>query len=185
MDAPSRSSMPPSKVSRRLFLKRTAWGVVWLGVSKHLLATSPLSGAARAIPTTTNTAGRLLSSSQMATLQSLCDRLLPSDGALPAASSLNVAGKLDQFLTTIDPPVAAQIAQLLDLFEFSPMIFDFKWGRFSSLSPGEQDEILNSWATSRLEFRRTGFVALKKLSMAVYYSQEAAWKAIGYDGPLV
>jgi len=181
MDVSLHSALDLENRSRRRFLRKTLLGVVALGVSKYFLPTSFLNATAVSSSTTIG----FLSPAQMATLQALSNRLIPSGEAMPAAAELNVAGGLDQFLMIIDPPVAEQIAQLLDLFDFSPMIFDFKWGRFTSLPPADQDDVLSSWATSRLEFRRTGFVALKKLSMAVYYSQDAVWKTIGYDGPLV
>ena len=54
---------------------------------------------------------------------------------------------------------------------------------FSTLSPDTQTEVIRGWATSRLAFRRTGFVAIKRVAMSVYYAQEASWPAIGFPGP--
>jgi hypothetical protein len=39
--------------------------------------------------------------------------------------------------------------------------------------------------TSRLDLRRRAFYALRNLSYLGYYSQDATWGLIGYQGPFV
>lgn len=166
--------------SRRRFLKRTTLGLVALGFSRYVLAGSgPNSSLA-----STSSLVHFLTPKQLRILESICDRLLPKGEGMPGAQELKVATFIDAYLKSIDSPVAEQIAGLIDLFEISPWLFDFKWVRFTSLSPAEQDQVLISWSTSRFDFRRTGFQALKRLSMAAYYGQEATWKGIGYEGPM-
>jgi gluconate 2-dehydrogenase subunit 3-like protein len=109
--------------------------------------------------------------------------MVPAVEGFPGATDLKVAARLDVYLSKMDRGIAEQIAQLLDLFEWSPIVFDFKPARFTFLTPDQRDEVMHAWATSRFEFRRTGFQALRRLSMAGYYGQEGSWKAIGYEGP--
>ncbi len=168
-------------LSRRRFLKRTALGIVALGFSRYVLAGS----VSPDFMASSRSSIHFLTPKQFQILESVCDRLIQKSEGMPGAQELKVAASIDAYLESIDRPVAEQIAQLIDLFEISPWLFDFKWARFTSLSPAEQDQVLISWSTSRFDFRRTGFHALKRLSMAAYYGQEATWKAIGYEGPLV
>lgn len=167
--------------SRRKFLKRTVLGMAALGLTRVAWASEFLFG----MNVSARDAGRFLTVRQGRVLESICERLIPSGEAMPDAQELAIAARLDDYLKTLDRPVAIQIAQLLDLFEISPLVWNFKFSRFTSLSAIEQDQVLQSWASSRLDFRRTGFQALKRLSMAAYYGQEAPWKAIGYEGPWV
>ena len=55
--------------------------------------------------------------------------------------------------------------------------------RFTNLAAEWQDIYLSDWAGSRFQVRRLVFQALKNLSMLGYYSQDATWRAIHYDGP--
>lgn len=165
--------------SRRRFLKKTVLGLAALSFSRIALSSSPQSGDILS----TKTGLRFLSPRQFQVLEAICDRMLPAAEGLPGATDLKVAAHLDVYLSTMDRSVGQQIAQLLDLFEWSPLLFDFKPARFTSLTPDQRDEVLHGWATSRFEFRRTGFQALRRLSMAGYYGQEGSWKAIGYEGP--
>jgi hypothetical protein len=52
------------------------------------------------------------------------------------------------------------------------------------MSTESQDDYLEGWMTSRLGFRRTGFQALKRLCMSMYYTDPASFSAIGYT-PMV
>jgi hypothetical protein len=166
-------------LSRRRFLKKTALGLVALSFARVAFSSFP-----RAIGVSATNAGlRFLTPKQFHVLQAICDRMVPAAEGLPGSTDLKVAAHLDGFLSTMDHGIAEQIAQLLDVFEWSPLLFDFKPARFTSLTPAQRDEVLRAWATSRFEFRRTGFQALRRLSMAGYYGQEGSWKAIGYDGP--
>ena len=41
---------------------------------------------------------------------------------------------------------------------------------------------LSRWLLMRLAFRRTGFQALKRLCVSMYYTDKVSWDAIGYSG---
>ena len=101
----------------------------------------------------------------------------------PAASEVDVAGKIENLVSGLGPRAATDFRRLLSLFEWSPVLFDARPARFSTLSPDAQTEVLRGWVTSRLGFRRTGFIAIKRVAMSVYYAQEASWPAIEFPGP--
>jgi Gluconate 2-dehydrogenase subunit 3 len=169
----------PDGSGRRRFLKKTLMGLLALSFARVAFSSPPQ----RAEGALSKNSLRFLSPQQFRALEAFCDRMVPAAEDAPGAADLSVAARLDLYLSTMDRGVAEQIAQLLDVFEWSPMVFDFKPARFTSLTLAHRDEVLRAWATSRLEFRRVGFQALRRLSMAAYYSQEGSWKAIGYDGP--
>ncbi len=179
------SSSPPALMlevaSRRKFLKQTTFGLLALSAAR-VYAALPWKESSLL---TVATERKFLTANQFRILTAISARMIPGGNGFPSAGELHVAHRVDEFLSTMDRPVADQIAMLLEVFELSPIFFDFKWGRFTSLSAGEQDAVMNSWSTSRLEFRRTGFLALKRLCMAVYYTQDPTWKNIGYDGPFL
>lgn len=173
--------LDPEVPLRRRFLKKTVLGVIALSVTRISFSSSIPSASTEAMRESKD----FLSPKQFQVLEAICDRMIPAGDGLPGARELKIAGHLDIYFSKMDRPVAEQIAQLLDLFDVSPLLFDFKAGRFTSLAAPQQDEVLKSWASSRLEFRRTGFEALKRLAMSAYYGQEATWKMIGYDGPVI
>jgi Gluconate 2-dehydrogenase subunit 3 len=116
-------------------------------------------------------------------LRSLCERLLPGGGGEPGAMEMDVPGRIELLLAELGPGATRDFRRLLALIEWSPWLFEAKPGRFTRLSPREQDQVLRGWADSRLGFRRTGFVAVKRLAMSVYYAQRQSWPAIGFPGP--
>lgn len=181
LDSQMASFLELNNPSRRRFLKKTAVGFLTLSLARVTFS----NGISSKDPSSPKVSLRILSPKQFQVLETICDRMIPPSEGMPGTVDLNVAGRIDEFLSTVDRPIAEQMAQLLDVFEVSPIIFDLQTSRFTSLRPHQQDEVLKSWATSRLEFRRTGFVALKRLALSAYYGNEATWKAIGYDGPLV
>ena len=104
---------------------------------------------------------------------------------MPAVRDTNAIATIDQALLQLDPAVQSQVGWLLILFQWGPPLFQFKPKTFTGLTPDERDEYLNGWLTSRRDTRRLAFRALKNLSMLGYYSQDATWKGIHYDGPWV
>ncbi len=127
--------------------------------------------------------GDTFSNSERLTLGAICERLLPGGGRAPSAGAVDVAVKIEDLVSGLGPRAATDFKRLLSLFEWSPILFEARLGRFSTLPPETQTEIIRGWATSRLGFRRTGFVAIKRVAMSVYYVQEASWPAIGFPGP--
>lgn len=114
-------------------------------------------------------------------LRAICARLLPGGGRAPAAAEVDVAGRMERLLHALG--ATSDFRRLLALFEWSPWLFEAKPGRFTRLSAESQDQVIRGWATSRLGFRRSGFVAIKRLAMSIYYTQQETWAAIGFPGP--
>ncbi|MGH9460681.1 MAG: gluconate 2-dehydrogenase subunit 3 family protein [Vicinamibacteria bacterium] len=114
-------------------------------------------------------------------LRAICARLLPVGGRAPGAPAIDVAGRMERLLDELG--ATSDFRRLLALFEWSPLLFEANPHRFTQLSPGGQDRVLHGWAASRLGFRRSGFVAIKRLAMSLYYTRPESWPAIGFPGP--
>ena len=69
--------------------------------------------------------------------------------------------------------------------DWGPYLFDWRFARFRELDDAGKDASLRGWMTSSLALRRLAFQALKNLSMLGWYSQDASWASIGYQGPLI
>ena len=103
----------------------------------------------------------------------------------PTTAELDVAGKADAFLAPLDEASAKDLKQLLALFDNA--LFSVLTGGparpFTQMTPEQQHAHLERWATSRLAVRRTGFQALKRLAVAIYYSSPLSYASVGYPGP--
>lgn len=167
-------------LSRRSFLQSTALVSGWLAVSRLPLATAT---AAEAVATD---GLQVLTPAEAEVLAAVGERIaFTGDPAMPAFHETAALKTIDQALRMVDDNIREQIGWLLWLFDYGPPVFSFRFARFTSLSPEEQDEYIRGWALSRLGVRRIGFQALKNLVMLGYYSQDATWKGIHYRGPWV
>ena len=171
---PSPQAVLRESFGRREFLRRGAGGLL-------LALGGVLPGCGRAGGGRDD--HRLLSDSERQVLQAICERFLPGGGRAPAASEIDVAGKIERLLPELGPHAISDFRHLLTLFEWSPLLFECKLVRFTTLPPELQDQVIRGWAVSRLGFRRSGFAAMKRLAMSVYYTQEESWPAIGFPGP--
>jgi len=117
--------------------------------------------------------------------QSIADRIIGQPlQAGPTAADVGVAARADQFLGKADPEVQDQFHQLLTVFNapFFTFLFDFRFSSFLNMSPEDKDSYLEDWMTSYLSFRRTGFQALKRISLSMFYTDSRSWPEIGYEG---
>jgi hypothetical protein len=97
---------------------------------------------------------------------------------------IDAAGRADAFLADDDPEIQSQIHLLLAIFgsRLFAFLFDLRLVPFLDMRPADQDTYLEDWMTSSLEFRRTGFVALKRICLSMYYTDSRSFQAIAYEG---
>jgi hypothetical protein len=170
-----------ARISRRVFLKETLFGVACLSAAKLVPAGVLLAGDQKGVPEKLF----FFAPKEYLIFQAAAERLigLTSEGD-SKAEVIDVAGRADQFLSGADPEVQDQIHQLLTIFN-APLftfLFDFRFSSFLSMSPEDKDTYLEDWMTSIFGVRRSGFQALKRISMSMYYTDERSWKDIGYEG---
>ncbi len=166
-------------VTRRAFLRKSLIGTLVLSSSSLFLT----SCASYKTPETELLA---LSPKEFACLNGVCDALVPFDSEnLPRPSEIGTARAVDKLLSTLPDENKKQMKLLFSAFEHSPLIFAFSKTPFSQQPLDKQRKILASLENNSLSFARLAFMAIKMLAMLGYYTRDAAWKAIGYDGPLV
>ncbi|HTY59338.1 MAG TPA: hypothetical protein VMF59_10985 [Bacteroidota bacterium] len=167
--------------SRRRFLRRTLFGTAALFVAPLLP-----HGSLRA-QTGGDTGRKLLffSEEEYAVVSAAAARLTGYTAGDPGSKeTIDRAQRADQFLSTEDPEIQDQIHLLLRVFNspIASFFFSFKFSSFSAMDASGQDSYIEGWMTSSLGFRRTGFQALKRLSMSMHYTDERSWPEIGFHG---
>jgi hypothetical protein len=130
--------------------------------------------------------GRFFDDAQTEILTQLMQRMVET--GLPGAPQVRdtrAVATVDAVCHGLDPAVSGVLPLALLLVEWSPLLFDFRFARFTSLGADEQDASLRSWATSRLTLRRTAFLGLRNLCFLGWYSQPEVFRLIDYQGPLL
>jgi hypothetical protein len=171
---------------RRKFLKRGLLG----GGLLALAGTLPFAFRTTAIGRRPRRELRLLSLEEHAVLAAAAARLVPGDGAeatWPSAEAVDCAGKIDALLATVHPDAGSDFRRLLRLFEssFLGTFIAASPRPFTRATPAEQDARLEAWRRSRFTVLRSGYQALKRLTLAAYYSSPEVYALIGYAGPPV
>lgn len=115
----------------------------------------------------------------------LSERLLPPRPGFPAPLDVDLPRRIDGLVALMPPEGRKEVRQLVGLFEnaLAGLVLDGQWKPFTASTNEEQDARIRSWQQSRLEVRRTGFRALKKIVYSSYYGARETWAAIGYPGP--
>ncbi len=118
-------------------------------------------------------------------LAAIADRVTPGTTDAPTARELDVAYQIDTLLDSLHPSVAWELNQLLKLFDnaITGLLLDGRITTFTASPPEVQDEVLQSWRTSRLSVRRQGYRALRNLCAATYFADPATYASVGYPGP--
>jgi hypothetical protein len=171
-------------IGRRRFLRETLFGTAALGAAP-LLPSLAMRGE---VPQEIARRLEFFSEGEYLVVSAVAERLI---GNVPGESSpedrIDAALRADQFLSGEDPEIQDQIHLLLSVFNsaITAILFDFKFSRFLTMNAADQGSYLEGWMTSSIGFRRTGFQALKRLCMSIYYTDARSWEAIGYQGMLL
>lgn len=171
------SPAPSLRASRRGFLSLAASGAA-------LTALARLSGAG--VLPANRVRGAFFAEPEREILTRVAERMVETGAAgAPALRETRAIEVIDRICAGLDPKITGVLPHLLRLVEWGPLLFDFTPTRFSRMSDAECDASLRAWMSSRLGFRRRAFYALRNLSFLGYYSQDATWSLIGYQGPVV
>ncbi len=129
-----------------------------------------------------------LSPRQRATLSAICETLLAGEPGLEQTRR-----RVEWLLAALpDPRDRMRLGLLLRALDV-PLLNLVLSGRLHSLAAlpvTEREKLLQSWAFSSSAPRRAGFQALKRLVHVAHYCwpqddrSHAAWRAVGYPGPL-
>jgi len=173
--------LPGEREGRRSFLKYglagaallAVGGGTWLGTRRTL----PASGLAG--PFT------VLTPEEATIFLELSERLLPPRPGFPAPLDVDLPRRIDALLALMPTEGQKEVRQLAGLFEnaLAGLVLDGQWKTFTASSEQQQEARIRAWQQSRLDVRRTGFRALKKIVYSSYYGARETWGAIGYPGP--
>jgi Gluconate 2-dehydrogenase subunit 3 len=159
-------------MNRRQFMQRGLLGGVLLGAAGYFAATRPThEGVPPSEPL------QSLSTRAYHVLTAVMACILPN-----GAEVSPVAIRFDRAVAQKDPAVQADLEKLLLLLDnaLSTFVLDHRLGTFTSLSRESQNAVLDSWRESRIAVRRTGYQALRRLTLAFYYADPAVQGALGY-----
>lgn len=122
---------------------------------------------------------------EAAILLAIARRVVPTGTPFPSPEVVRVPERVDAFLGMSHAGVQRDVKRLLELFDSAllGLVLDGSPTRFRTASAATQDARLSAWARSRLDVRRTGFRALRRLICSAYYSSPSTWGALGYPGP--
>ena len=169
-----------SRFSRRFLLRRTAYGAAAMALGGALLGS--WSRRVTRLPAAPLTC---LAADEAAILTAVCETFLPPAPGFPTIQDAHLVERLDAKLASMDPEDAGDVKTLLSVFEYGAPVVGPALGRFTGLSDAARERYLAGWEQSRLEFKRTGFHALKYLIYLFYYDTPASWKKLQYAGPVL
>lgn len=175
-----RSLLVPSS-TRRGFLRLAGATAAF-----SALAQLRVMPAAAAGPGTQASQGRFFDDAETEILTQLMQRMVETGlPDAPQVRATRAVATVDAVCLGLDPAISGVLPLALLLVEWSPLLFDLRLARFTTLGADEQDASLRSWTTSRFQLRRTAFLGLRNLCFLGWYSQPEVWSLIGYQGPLL
>jgi len=172
--------------SRRGFL-----GLVGSGTALASLASLRALPAGAAVGTPGAAVGtpgvvRFFAPTETEILTQVVERMVDTgESAAPAVRETRAIATIDALCASLDPAATAPLPALLRLMEWGPLLFEFRFSRFTQLDAAAQDAALAGWMRSSLTLRRMGFYALRNLALLGYWSQDETWPLVGYAGPLL
>lgn len=113
------------------------------------------------------------------------------DTLVPDGAGQGLAERVAAVVDGLPPADQAQLGFLLGLFDsrLVNLLFTGRPGTFSAMDRGARERYLRSWALSRLNLRRSGFQALKRITAVTRYTAtdekggNPTWAALQYPGP--
>jgi hypothetical protein len=109
----------------------------------------------------------------------------PRDASIPTPDDVDVAGFIDGYVARMPAAVRRDLFRAFAYVEHVAPLGLGHVSRFTELAPEEQDEVLASLSTSRLDLLRGAFEGIKSLVFMGYYRDARTWKILGYEGPLL
>ena len=106
--------------------------------------------------------------------------LIPRGGAFAAgAEDFDLIDRLNELLERVDPAMRRALPAALAWLQIRSLVFT---GRtLAALSPERATRLLAGMEHSRLMINRYMLLIFKLLTMMVFYEQESAARAIGYE----
>lgn len=168
-------------VTRRLFLQRSvlALAATLAPALSHAVAASPATGAPLATP-----ALLAFSADDYRLLSVVSEAFIPSEPDSPGARTIDLAARIDRYTSPQDESLIQGVRGALLFIENTAPELIGETRKFSQLDPANQEKVLLALNTASA-LTTMIFVAVRGLCLFYFYTDEAGWKEMGYDGPLV
>lgn len=110
--------------------------------------------------------------------------VVPRPGA-PSLADVGAVRNADRHLARLDADAQKDFRRLLSLFDnaLAGFVLCGTIAPFTRLSPQSRASFLAKWESHRIGALRSGYQALKRLSVASYYGNPKTYFAVGYPGP--
>jgi hypothetical protein len=151
---------------------------------RSFLGLSAASLAVLALHADAHAAEGELTPNRLATLAAIADVVNPAVGDFPAARELDIAGKLSELMAHMEPGMAAELGQALDLVGggFLALIVPARGKRFARLSTPTQAAEWQAWSEGS-DLQRSVHKAFNSLCGATYWACPEIWPLVNYPGP--
>lgn len=127
----------------------------------------------------------MLSAGHRAVLDAVARRVVPHayDGG---ASSVDLVARIEARLADAPPERVRDLELALTILgsRAAALLLSGMTAPFPRLAGDRQDALLARWSTSRVGAARSVYQGVRRLVLAVYYSQPESYADIGYLGPL-
>jgi hypothetical protein len=174
-------SLELPSMTRRIFLNGTLQA---LGAAVALpLAPRSLFAAAE---TAADAAPlRVLSPGEYQVLAAIADTMIPHGGAFDlGARDVDLARRVDAYLPKMHPDIVTGFRGALVFVEQQAPQLAGKTGSFSALAPEDRGAVFDAMVAAG-GVPAGAFLGLKYVCMTHFYTLDAVWPAIGYDGPML
>lgn len=169
------------EVTRRTFLRGTLRGAGAIALVPTLAVGCAPERAAEAPRDL-----RVLGAAEWSLLDAIADTFVPRGGAFEAgARDVDLATRVDAYLAGERSEIVRGVRGALLLVEWVSPVASGRLGRFSALDADARTACIDALRASRFATLREVFAGLKTLCLFLFYSTDASWGALGYDGPLV
>lgn len=127
---------------------------------------------------------QLFTEKEYSILVAVADVLLPDNPPFPAASELDIAGKVDAVMATAGPEQQEEFRLVLFLIENPTVstLISLQSSPFSKSDDTNKNQRIEDWRTG-LPKLRTAFKALNGICNGAYYADKRVTKLTGYNGP--
>ena len=105
---------------------------------------------------------------------------------VPSIEEASVGLKADEYMSRNIPDAQHDVHVLLSLFDnaLAGFLFCGTIAPFSQMHLASRRAYLSKWENHSIPVLRSGFIALKKLAISVYYASPETWESIHYPGPM-
>lgn len=114
--------------------------------------------------------------------RALAEAVAPAGAGFPDIGRANVLARLDEELHFVAADVRDDVLAALAIVSWLPFAYGY-FARFEGLDLAARRDVVRRAQRSGVEVFRAAASGLRMILLFLYFGDEAAWPAVGYDGP--